>query len=515
MKVWPRSLILSGRKTPFALFVLYASSVFGQSSLLIENVTVISAEQPGVKADTSVLVQNGIISRIGRVADMPEVAEPDLQRLDGGGQFLIPGLIDSHVHLGGQAGLEGAETAKKSRLIDEFHQAEPRSFLAFGFTTLIDVSATPARVDAWNRLTTRPDLHYCISMPFANGYGMAFAPEDTRFDTPYFLYDEKQANQIPEKHVLSDHTAEAVIEKISQTDAICAKVYYETGFGGLFDFPVPSVQLIRDVVTHAQNAGLVTLLHGNSLEAQRFAVQSRVDVLAHGLWHWTGYNGEAGIPDAIRQVLDDVVEADIAYQPTLQVLFGERDIFLPEFLDDIRLEEVYSSELIDWYKSQEGGWFRRRLKKNYVNNPKLVEAFIGAEQETDSRDTMLPSEAGIDRLGRVVTYLHDNGGRFAFGTDTPSSPTYANPPGYNGLMEIRRLASFGVSPESIFAALTIENARVFGIDDTVGSVEVGKVANLLITGSNPMVSIEAYDDIEWVIQRGEAYRRSSLVQIEE
>ena len=67
-----------------------------------------------------------------------------------------------------------------------------------------------------------------------------------------------------------------------------------------------------------------------------------------------------------------------------------------------------------------------------------------------------------------------HGGRLAFGSDTPSAPTYGNPPGLNGLLELEHLAGIGVPLDTLFAALTLEMTRAFGIDDTIGSVDVVK-----------------------------------------
>ena len=98
--------------------------------------------------------------------------------------------------------------------------------------------------------------------------------------------------------------------------------------------------------------------------------------------------------------------------------------------------------------------------------------------------------------------MRERGASFVFGSDTPSSPTYANPPGYNGLLEIRRLAELGFSARQIFDSLTIDNARHFGLDDSIGTVEIGKKANLLILRHNPLDSVSAYDELDWVIVGG-------------
>jgi imidazolonepropionase-like amidohydrolase len=61
------------------------------------------------------------------------------------------------------------------------------------------------------------------------------------------------------------------------------------------------------------------------------------------------------------------------------------------------------------------------------------------------------------------------------------------------------------------AAATINNAKQFRIEKDYGTVEVGKIANLLLLESNPLDSVEAWSSIEIVILHGDPIARESLV----
>lgn len=63
----------------------------------------------------------------------------------------------------------------------------------------------------------------------------------------------------------------------------------------------------------------------------------------------------------------------------------------------------------------------------------------------------------------------------------------------------------------IFRAVTLENVQAFGLDAEIGSVEAGKRANLLLLRANPRESIEAYDQIDLVILRGQVLAREQLI----
>jgi imidazolonepropionase-like amidohydrolase len=116
----------------------------------------------------------------------------------------------------------------------------------------------------------------------------------------------------------------------------------------------------------------------------------------------------------------------------------------------------------------------------------------------------------IARNVASVRYMATHGARLLFGTDTPSAPTYANPPGLNEMMEMERLVAAGVSPEQIFRAATSSNAAALGLAREIGSVEAGKRANLLLMRADPTQSIRAYETITQVILRGRVIDRSSL-----
>jgi imidazolonepropionase-like amidohydrolase len=81
------------------------------------------------------------------------------------------------------------------------------------------------------------------------------------------------------------------------------------------------------------------------------------------------------------------------------------------------------------------------------------------------------------------------------------------------LRHLSRDASHGVQRRSlpaILRAATINNARPFGLDRDYGTVERGKLANLLLLKSNPLESIEAWSQIDGVILRGAALEREPL-----
>jgi imidazolonepropionase-like amidohydrolase len=72
------------------------------------------------------------------------------------------------------------------------------------------------------------------------------------------------------------------------------------------------------------------------------------------------------------------------------------------------------------------------------------------------------------------------------------------------------MAQAGIPLSAIFAAGTLNNARQLGLDKDYGTLEQGKIANLLLLDANPLASLEAWTKIDKVILHGEPIDRETL-----
>ncbi len=278
---------------------------------------------------------------------------------------------------------------------------------------------------------------------------------------------------------------------------ICVKTFEERGFGPVKNLPTPTLEMIRDVVRESHARGLPVLIHANSLAAWRFAVQAQVDVIAHGMWNWDQFEQtRETLPAPIRALLDTVAARRIGFMPTLRVIEGLGDMFDPAFLDDPRLARVLPRSLIAWYRTPAGQAFAVEMRRGFgsAGDERIRQIFRGVAEHGAS----------------ATRYLVSRGGRLVFGSDTPSGPTFGNPPGLNGFLELERLAAAGVPLPRLLAGATIEAARAFHLDSLYGTVEAGKVANLVLLRANPLETVGAYDSIDVVVVRGKVVDRSAL-----
>lgn len=471
--------------------------------LRIEHVTVVSPESAQAAVDRDVTVHDGRIAAISAAMSVRPMASSrqHSQTLDGRGMYLIPGLIDSHVHLYSIPGMTDAQERAHPDIARAAREQLPRSYLYFGFTTLIDLISSPAAMARWTSHDLRPDTYFCGGAPLMDGYPMNYLPKSERYtDLPYMLVEPHTGAPLPAGIDAAAHSPEAVVSRMKADGAICVKTFFERGFGGVHDLPVPRLEMIRAVVRAAHLLRLPVLMHANSAEAQTFGLDAGVDILAHGLWNADEKAAPGELTPQVTAILDRIVATHTGEQPTLQVLHGLQDLFNPEFLGNPMLAQVLPRSLIDWYGSHEGQWF----------HDSIVADMASSAPNTPVAALRPNFAIPMGRVAAGTGYLARHGARLLFGTDTPSAPTYANPPGLNGWMEMHRLAEAGVTPVQLFVAATLSNARAFRLDGEIGTVQVGKRANLLLVRADPRQTLEAYASIVKVILGGRVLDRTAL-----
>jgi hypothetical protein len=464
----------------------------------ITDVYIISPERLDHIQKGSVLIENGRIVSVERNNGARKAA--DAKVVLGEGQFLIPGLIDSHVHLTLVPGMSDEQSANKSEIVKAYFRQLPRSYLYYGYTTVVDlgVAVDHQELEDFREAPLHPDLYTCgDALVLANGYPMSFWPSETRFRLfPNFLYDPEQASNIQPEYKPSDHTPSAAVAAVKRSGGICVKTFFERGFGRNPNLPVISPSVLTEIRRGANQAGLVLILHANSFEAQKFGIEGDVNILAHGMWNWGDLNNSAQLPIEITKLLDRIVEKRTGYQPTIQVSYAQSAYFDVDYLKIPAISKVVPAEMLDWFNSLDGKSFKKVLAEdNGTPDSVMVQQF---------------EQGPFRRVRQVVAYLARKDANFLFGTDTPSMPSYGNLPGLNGYLEMHQLQKAGLSLAQIFKAATINNAREFKLDSQLGTIEPGKIANLVLLKKSPLESVDAYDSIVTVWVHGRSVSRDSL-----
>jgi imidazolonepropionase-like amidohydrolase len=496
-----RSASLDGAivRSSLALVLLIGVPVFARGQrvvdggTVIEDVTLISPERSAPLPHATIIIRDG---RIAEIATKP-IAGPHARRIDGSGRFLIPGLIDSHVHVGHSAALDEDAITAHPELWVAYRAQVPRAYLAFGFTSLIDLDLT-ARDEAWfNTTPLHPHLYSCgRGIKVAGGYGAFAVPPASSPDFPNLVYEPQERKSWPESLRPSDYTAERAVARAAEAGAICVKAFVEPGFGW-FSWPYLHAETLREIRAAATAHRLVLMVHATGVDSWRSAIEAHADIIAHGLWVWHGDITSSVPPQPARDVVADAARARVHVQPTLQTVAGERSMLDPALLDDPRLAVALSSPVIAYLRSAEGQKARKALLDEYekASPPPGFERLL---------------TVGIERTRSTFKLALQEEVPLLFGSDTPAGDGFGNPPGLNGRLELQDWADAGAPLGLILRAATIDNATALGLSRELGSIEVGKRADLLLLGKNPLESISAYDSIETVFLDGEPIARETL-----
>ena len=110
----------------------------------------------------------------------------------------------------------------------------------------------------------------------------------------------------------------------------------------------------------------------------------------------------------------------------------------------------------------------------------------------------------------IVKAMHAAHVPLLAGTDTPNPYTY---PGFSLHEELQLLVSAGLSPVEALQTATLRAAEFLGIEHLYGSVEEGKVANLVLLDANPLDDIRNTEKIRAVILRGKFLDRPKLDEL--
>jgi imidazolonepropionase-like amidohydrolase len=411
----------------------------------IEHVTLIDGTGRDPQRDMTVTVD---ADRIVDVSPSIMVPQPKGRRIDGRGKFLIPGLMDIHIHLrGGIAPQADAASARASAA-----QALA-GFLYSGVTTVYDAGnqadiILPLRAD--ERAGRIPSPHIfatgnLITYPGSHGDSMAVRIQD--FEKDKALLDRHIAEQQPD------------VVKITLD---------EEGWGARPMITLMPEPLLEQITRYYNQHGIRTTVHVSSELRSLEAIYAGADSLAHPVI-------QGPVSDSFVKLM---AAKKIPFASTLTI--GENYSRLaehPEYLDQPLYVATFSPE------------DRAALKTR-------VRAEYQARAWTWWMKLMTPiCEENIRKI-------HAAGGVVALGTDQSSGPATQR--------EMELLVAAGIPALDVIKIATLNGARLLGKEKDMGSVEAGKLADLLLLNADPSAAIDNVKQIAWVMKAGQIVDESKL-----
>jgi hypothetical protein len=385
-----------------------------------------------------------IVVRGARIAAIGAAGGAEATRYSG--SFVLPGLIDMHVHY-------GADQRELFGLL----------FLAHGVTTVRDTGDLTGTVAETARTIRDGEL----AGPRVLSCGPILDGEPPTWPGSRVVRDREAAG--------------AAVEEASATGATCVKVYDSLGRDALAGVRDAAAARRLRVIGHVPHgvdlaeAGLADVQHLTGVPEPLFT-----DATLRG---WV--ESWLDLPDArIAAVVEASRRLGIAHTPTL--VMWER---LSRLLGD-EIDATADRALLP------------RYYRDVVWNPQAGLPFV-----RDIRPEVTTALArALPVMMRVVGRLHAAGVRVHAGTDVPSPLVV---PGAGMHEELRLLAAAGLGIEGAWTAATRAAGESLGVPD-LGVVRAGAPADLLLFRDDPTVDLRALTTLRAVVAQGRLYPRADL-----
>lgn len=391
--------------------------------------------------DMTLLIEEGIIKDIFKTGS--KTISDSVNRLEYPGYYVIPGLIDTHVHMGMKGLSKSPEASRK----------EFKKWLYSGVTAVRDMGGDGRKLAQENQLIKEnkqpgPDLYFSATVGSSD-----MIAKDMR------LKRVTQGIGIANAAYVLEAKDDMDIQK-NVTMAVNSEVTGLKFYAGI------NAKLIKAITAEGHSQGLKSWAHFTVFPDRPLeVVRSGVDVVSH-VW------------GAFWQ--DEDVD------PSEKVPFTHTD-----------------------FKNARSATFPKDMSLLNTDSPELLLLFNEMKQRDVIWDLtyVIPNQETQKIYKKYTLAASKAGVTFSTGTDYFNEINESFPSLYK---EIETLVADGIlNPRQALLAATLNGAKVIGIENTHGSIEIGKVANLVLLKKNPVENISNIREIEFTMKNGMLYKRSN------
>lgn len=403
------------------------------NSYLIKNVNVIPMYQDTVLTNKMVYIKDGNVQEI---ADLIQVE--GIKTIDAENKYLLPGLIDMHVHV--------------------WDRYELGLYLSNGVTAVRNVWGMPMHL----RIKEDVNNDEIISpMFFTSG---------PKLTGPEFIGDDN----------LQLTSSEEAKEKVIS--------YKNRGYDFIKTYYGLTEDIYDAVIEQAKVSDMDIIAHASQKVPYSYHFNPQIKSIEHA---------------------EDIVQLPLNYK-----------------LDTLKLKEVVN----DFAKSKHSSFCPTLIVYNNIYQMLIDDNILASEQLHFMNPSikMLDSKAQFDRwhntkLGdtsivkavkkqhdfhlMIIKKLHDNGVNIICGTDAGIGVTI---PGFSIHQELAFYKEAGLSNYEVLKTATVNASKTHSIMNNMGSIEVGKIANLVLVDDNPLSDLNTLQNPSIVFIKGRSLNREVL-----
>ena len=429
-----------------------------REGILISNGRLIDGTGRAPQRETFILIQNGRFSEVSSSGiDVPET----VTAIDAAGKTVLPGLIDMHAHL-----LSGGfdTISEKSMSYDPADQQRAlKQMLYWGVTAVYDPvqpveQGLRLREQVANRAFASPRL-------FISGPGFTAPGGWAGSNDPKARFEPKDLQE-----------ARRQIEALAAAKVEIIKLFFDD-MNVSFSQSLPKLdsELMKGIIHEAHKHGMKAMVHAYDTHDQMTAIRAGANVMAH-----------SAVTEPVgKEYIDLANKSEVLYLATLSVyhdVFDERAI--REFIQqDFVQKTVPQKTLVTLSSPEPLDSFEKSIKQDHIRR-------------------LYPTIE--DNLRKLA----ESGVAIGVGPDTGVPGSF---PGIAVHREMELMAKAGVSATDLLVAATRTGAEFLG-QDTIGTVEPGKTADLVIVDGDPLEDITNTRNISAVIQNGQIIDREQLLR---
>ncbi|GJM35538.1 MAG: hypothetical protein DHS20C18_45390 [Saprospiraceae bacterium] len=417
--------------------------------IIVSNVNLINGTGSAIQPNVNVFIREGKILKI----DSTEIGKGK-HVIDGTNKYLIPGLFDCHTHT-----------------ID-YKYDFPR-FIHYGVTSIFVTGGSTCTNEYFAQMREFGDSD-SLPAPRVFHTSQHFTMQGSH---PVRTYSSSNWVEGESVFFLKDTLQiESLVKQVAQYPIQGIKLTIEEG---PMPPPVPRMPqvFINKVVKEAQKNDLEVFVHVSDNTELEMALKAGIK----NILHFTGVDLDFEID---KKMVESIYQSDISWVTTLMLDKSFMYPLHPEWVKQTDIETIYSPSKI-----------------GDLTNPieiKKAEAYLDFFRTVYGMEN--PTLENIIRFQvEDIKTLYKNGVNMVLGTDTGN--TYILH-GHSLHEEMQLLEMGGMQPMDIIKMGTYNAAKMLNVLDKLGTIEVGKIADMILLNKNPLESISNTLSISTVINNG-------------
>lgn len=432
------------------MFILGCSNrTHKEYDFVISNVCLIDGNGTLPKSNVNVYIKDG---RIGLIDEKDVNKEETI--IDGTNKYLIPGLFDCHTHTSN-------------------YKLDFPKFIHYGVTSVFITGGSTCTNEYYKEMRDIGNQD-SIAAPRVFHTSQHFIMEGSH---PVRTYSSSNWRDGKTVFFLKDTLQiESLVKKVSKYPIQGIKLTIEEG---PMPPPIPRMpqEFINKVVKEAKKNNTKVFVHISDNIELRMALEANIN----NILHFTGVDLDF---ERDKEMIESIYQSDMSWVTTLMLDKSFIYPLYPEWVNQTEIKEIYNDEE-----------FSDLTKKSEIIKAKEMLDFF--EKDYGLKNPTLKKIMAI-QVDDIKT-LYENNVNMVLGTDTGNTFIFH---GHSLHEEMQLLEMGGMKPIDIIKMGTHNAAKMMDVLDELGTIEKGKIADMILLDRNPLDSIKHTLSIHTVFKNG-------------